>query len=386
MSCAGGFEFPPEDEDATDAELELPDELLQWYHQTNRAAAAAQSKGKRKAPELSAFQRVGLKMEVELFIKKYAIDQLKKARFDLMEHKSGLSLGRPTKEHNNKSNLLHTRIQELQQGYISEVPGREKPAAQANIAGTSEILEQVAQHSQHHASATHARGKRSASGKSQTRHYGAGPAHKKWIEKMKKQMADANYGSQRGTWAARDFRVRAENPTLLSTNQLISMRYPLPGLPGETTLNIDTGPLVNAGFSAIFWLPHRLKRWTDKGVPTKPPCPTCGFHANVRSNGWTRGRRVFGVAHGIWLITGRWVCGKCKKRQAECTEKLREGHPQSSCTCSYDEDTDEWNHTCSSPEEHDLLLRDSDSAGFTATDPRCTAQYISAAGFAWVCG
>ena len=69
MSCAGGFEFPPEDEDATDAELELPDELLQWYHQTNRAAAAAQSKGKRKAPELSAFQRVGLKMEVELFIK-----------------------------------------------------------------------------------------------------------------------------------------------------------------------------------------------------------------------------------------------------------------------------------------------------------------------------
>ena len=69
MSCAGGFEFPPEDEDATDAELELPDELLQWYHQANRAAAAAQSKGKRKAPELSAFQRVGLKMEVELFIK-----------------------------------------------------------------------------------------------------------------------------------------------------------------------------------------------------------------------------------------------------------------------------------------------------------------------------
>ena len=119
--------------------------------------------------------------------------------------------------------------------------------------------------------------------------------------------------------------MRAENPTLLSTNQLTSMRYPLPGLPGETTLNIDTDPFLNAGFSAIFWLPHRLKRWTDKGVPTKPPCPTCGFHANVRSNGWTRGRRVFGVAHGIWLITERWVCGKCKKRQAECTEKLREG-------------------------------------------------------------
>jgi hypothetical protein len=94
---------------------------------------------------------------------------------------------------------------------------------------------------------------------------------------------------------------------------------------------------------------------------------------------------VFDVAHDIWLITERWVCGKCKTRQAECTEKLREGYPKSSCTCSYDEDTDEWNHTCSSPEEHDLLLRDSDSAGFTVTDPRCTAQYISA-GFAWVCG
>ena len=30
-----GFEFPPEDEDAPGAEPELPDELLQWYHQAN---------------------------------------------------------------------------------------------------------------------------------------------------------------------------------------------------------------------------------------------------------------------------------------------------------------------------------------------------------------